>query len=471
MADEHTRRILGCYGDRIVKTPHLDFLASRGTRFTQAYTPSPVCAPARASTATGLWVHQHGFWSCAEVYDGTVPSWGHRLINVGHRIVSVGKLHYRSSDQFNGFDPEILPEHAFRGYGWVKGLVRDQPLPSFEEGTTEFAYQIGRGDSENTRYDQNVCDAACNWLNEVGSKHHDKPWVLFVSFVCPHYPLIAPDDFYELYRFDQIGWPHKYRESPSHPVLKELYSFFNYQDHLSDDDTKIAVVAYYALCSYVDHLVGRLLTTLNTLGLDKNTRIIYTSDHGEMLGSHGMWTKQLMFEDSVGIPLLMAGPGIPNGRVVDTPVSLVDIYPTLIECSGEKLSKQELNLPGRNLVSIANGDIPNRHIISEYHDGGAITGMFMIIVDRWKYIHYAGHSPQLFNLDKDPTEDHDLASHPEFADVLRHCENTLRSILSPEEVTKRVFQDQRARVVSLGGREVVLNMESEPRYERKERRA
>jgi arylsulfatase A-like enzyme len=127
MSDEHTRSVLGCYGNRVVHTPNLDQLAAEGTRFTNAYTPSPVCVSARASLATGRWVHDTGAWSSAEPYDGTIPGWGHRLIDAGHRVASVGKLHYRQTGDPNGFDEELLPLHVVGGVGWADQLQSLRP--------------------------------------------------------------------------------------------------------------------------------------------------------------------------------------------------------------------------------------------------------------------------------------------------------------------------------------------------------
>jgi choline-sulfatase len=386
------------------------------------------------------------------------------LLASGHSVVSVGKLHYGGREGVHGFRPEILREAAFGSHGWVKGLVRDLPLPSYNEGTREFAELLGSGSSHYTDYDSKVCDAACAWLKDRAPSADAKPWIMFVSFISPHYPLIVPRNFFDLYCFEDIGWPHKFGEIPTHPVLKELYNFFNYQEFMTEDKTKTALVAYYGLCSYVDHLIGRLLTALRDLNLANDTRVIYTSDHGEMLGAHGMWTKQVMYEDSAGIPLIMAGPGIPQQRVVDTPVSLVDIFPTVMVSAGEPPTLEERALPGSNLIDIAKGEAPRRSIISEYHDGGAITGIFMIVRDNWKYIHYEGYEPQLFDLGNDPHEDHDLAQAPEFRNVRDSCREALLSTLDPAEVTKRVFLEQRSRVDALGGRAVVANMVSAGLY-------
>ena len=457
MSDEHTRAVLGCYGNRSVHTPNLDRLAAEGTRFTNAYTPSPVCVSARASLATGRWVHDTGAWSSAEPYDGAVPGWGHRLIDAGHRVASVGKLHYRQTSDPNGFDEELLPLHVVGGVGWAKGLLRD-PLPVYGDATRELAEQVGAGETGYSHYDQRICATACDWLGRNGTGR-DKPWVLFVSFVSPHYPLIAPQDFYDLHDFADIGLPHRRDEEPDHPVLKEIYDFYSYRQHFTDAAVRQGRLGYYGLCALVDHLVGRLLATLDDLGLRDNTRVLYTSDHGEMLGNHGMWTKMLMNEDSAGIPLILSGPGVHSGAVVDTPVSLVDAHPTILEGAGLALSEADQALPGRNLINIAEGEVPERTILSEFHDGGSPTGYFMVRKDAWKYVHYAGSRPQLFDLAGDPQEDEDLGESSAHAGVRKDCEALLRDILDPDAVNARAFEDQEQKVASLGGREAILAME------------
>lgn len=459
MSDEHTRNALGCYGNSIVKTPNLDKLAASGTRFTNAYTPSPICAPARASLATGRYLHQHKNWSCAEPYNGTIPSWSHRLLDTGHRCTSIGKLHFRSTEDDNGFDEEILPQHSINGLGWVKGLIRDNPIPDYNEGTKAFADAIGEGKSAYTVHDQQVADAACDWLRCNADPESEKPWVLFVSFISPHYPLISPHEFFNIYDPKKMPPPHHADDLPTHPTLKELYNFFNYKDYMTGDKVGIACAAYYGLCSYVDHLIGEIIDVLKEMGLEDNTRISYTSDHGEMLGNHGMWTKQVMYEDAVGIPLIVSGPDIPKDKVVETPASLIDFYPTILEGVGVQLNETERNLHGENLIDLANQKTQDRAIVSEYHDGGATRGFFMLRHKQWKLVYYAGHESQLFNLEDDPLESEDLAQSEFHNHILEECIAKLHEILDPEAVDKHARSDQAKVVASLGGRDAILNME------------
>ncbi len=459
VADEFSRPYAGCYGHPTIRTPYIDQLAKNGTRFTNAYSPSPDCVPARASIATGQWVHQTGCFSSVEAYDGSIPSWTHRVRDSGHQVVSFGKLGYRESSHSNGFTREFLPIHNMNGKGWTKGLLRD-PLvngtDSFE--VREFANQIGVGESEYTKYDRVVCDTASTWLRTHGQAQK-KPWVMFASFISPHYPLIAPREFYDLYDDDDVGLPHRMGELPEHPVIREVRDFFNYADHIDEQRTLEARKAYFGLCSFFDYLVGTLVDELDRLGLADDTRIVFTSDHGEMLGNHGIWTKMVMYEDAIAVPMIITGEDVPRGKVVDTPVSLVDCYQTVLECVGISLSEEEQALPGTSLFEIANGYEPDRAVISEYHDGGVSTGMFALRKEQWKYIYYPDHPAQLFNLSTDPQEDTDLANNPAFEQVLRGCEAELRKICDPVAVNQRALSKQAKILEEYGGYDAVMSMD------------
>ena len=161
-SDEHRRDALGCMGHAHVKTPHLDALAARGTIFQNAYTPSPMCVPARAAMATGQPVHRIGAWDSAAPYAGRPESWMHRLRRAGVEVVSIGKLHFRSGEDDNGFSQERLPMHVGGGVGWAIGLLRDDP-PAYDDAA-ELSADVGVGDSSYTEYDRQITSDACAWL-------------------------------------------------------------------------------------------------------------------------------------------------------------------------------------------------------------------------------------------------------------------------------------------------------------------
>jgi len=457
LSDEHNPRVLGSAGHPHVKTPNLDRLAAGGTRFRFGYSPSPICVPARAALATGRHVHEIGYWDNAHPYDGRVPSWGHRVQKAGGRSVSIGKLHYRDATDATGFDEQILPMHVVDGVGDVLGAVRD-PLPVRLKCRT-LAEEIGPGDSSYQRYDRQITEAACRWLREDARRGGDQPWVLFVGFVSPHFPLIAPPEFYRLYRPEDIPLP-KPGPGPGdaeHPWLTAFRRCLVYDDFFTDETRRIAIASYYALVSFLDDNVGRVLSALEASGLAEHTRVVYASDHGDNLGARGLWGKSTMFEESVGIPVIVAGPDVPRGKLSGTPVSLLDLYPTVVRCLGLSDVADEPELPGRSLFEIADGPHdPDRAVFAQYHAAGACTGAFMLRQGPYKYVHYVGLRPQLFDLANDPEELNDLADVSVSRSLVDEFERRLRGIVDPEGVDRRAKADQAALVEKFGGRAAVV---------------
>jgi choline-sulfatase len=460
LSDQHHPRMMGCAGHPLVRTPNLDRLAARGTRFSSAYTNCPICVPARASLATGRYVHEIGFWDNAIAYDGSVPSWGHRLMARGHEVVAIGKLHYVSSDpQRNGFTEEIVPMHLADGDGDVVGMIRDELI--VRKGAAKLGPEAGPGESHYTAYDRKIAGLACEWLERAAQNPRDKPWVLYVGFVCPHPPLIAPQEYFDMYAECDIPMPKLYAkdERPRHPYIDYMRASRPEDEGFSGPEmVKRAIAAYMGSVTFLDHNVGKVLEALERAGLSGSTRVIYGSDHGESLGARGLWTKRLLYEESVGVPLILAGPEVPAGATVSDPVTLVDVFPTVLECAGVEPAPADADLPGSSLLrAAASGTAPSRTVLSEYHAAASPSASFMIRNGRFKYIHYVGYAPMLFDLANDPEELRDLAGDPSFAEALEDCEAKLREIVDPEAVDRRAKSDQAAMIERLGGKDVVLS--------------
>ena len=458
LSDEHNKKVTGAYGHPLIRTPHLDRLAARGTRFTAAYTNCPICVPARAALATGRYVHAVKCWDNAIAYDGTPPAWGHRLMAQGHRAVSIGKLHYtRNSPAANGFDEEILPLHIVDGLGDLLGLIRDE-LP-VRTGSRKLGPEAARGESEYTAYDRAITDAAVRWLREDAARHRDRPWALYVGYVAPHFPLVAPAEFFDLYPENEVPWPSQYAEGerPRHPFLEAMRASMQYDSGFTDAAmVRRAITAYFGLVSFLDHNIGRVLAALEQAGLMGDTRIVYSSDHGDNLGARGMWGKSTMFEESAGIPLIVAGEGVPAGRVSEVPVTLVDMYQTIVQGVGATPHADDAHLPGQSLFEIANGAARERVILSEYHAAAAIAASYMIRHGKYKYVHYVGMAPMLYDLAADPDELHDRGQDPGYAQVLADCERKLRTVVDPEATDRAARADQAAKIAAVGGREAIF---------------
>jgi choline-sulfatase len=458
MSDEHNPKFLGTAGHPFIATPNLDALSRRGTRFTAAYTACPICVPARAAFAVGRYVHDIGYWDNADAYDGAMPSWHHRLRDAGHRVVAIGKLHFRGRPgDDHGFSEEIVPMHIVDGIGDVKGLVRDD-IPK-RKGGDKMARLAGPGESSYTAYDRDIAARAQIWLHEEAPRWRDRPWVLFVSFVAPHFPLTAPAEWFYRYWQQPLAPPKLYApaQRPRHPYLDDYAHTVDYDTHFaSPADVKRALAGYAGLVSALDENIGHVLDAVTMAGLADETRILYTSDHGDNAGARGLWGKSTLYEESAGVPLIIAGPGIAEGRIVDTPVSHIDCAPTILEAAGESPLRLEPRLPGASLFAIADGAQPTRPVISEYHAIGSVAGAFMLRFGRWKYCHYVAYRPQLFDLAADPEELTDLAADPRYRDTVAEGERRLRAVLDPEAIDARAKRRQAELLACFGGREAAL---------------
>ena len=457
MSDEHNPKMLGCYGHPLVKTPNLDRLAESGTRFTAAYTNSPICIPARAAFATGRYVHDTGYWDNAMPYDGEVASWGHRLIEEQLSVESIGKLHYRHKDLAIGISRQIEPMHVMDGIGQVWGAVRD-PLPPKRAGN--MLNKIGPGTSDYNRYDIRNADLACKWLKKAANRRSEKPWVLYIGFVAPHFPLVVPETYFNLYPLDSLP-PRKLDPGQGfvrHPWLQRMHNFLPIDGQLSSRQRLMAVAAYFGLCTFVDHQIGKVLDTLHEVGLDQETRVIYTSDHGDNVGARGMWGKSNLYEESAGIPLIISGPDVPKGSVCRTPVTLVDSFQTVLHATGVLPSDKDTDLPGLSWFELAHlKDDQDRTAFSEYHAMGSPSAAYMIRKGRYKLINYVDYQSELFDLEEDPEETINLVSSLAHLPARLELETSLLAICDPDSTDRRAKDDQNDLVEKFGGRENAFN--------------
>lgn len=453
LSDEHQAGAMGCAGHPFVKTPHLDALAARGTRFSDAYTPSPICVPARASFATGQYAHQNRLWDNAMPYHGQIPGWGHCLQDAGVPVESIGKLHYRKAGDPAGFDQEHIPMHVVNGVGMVWGSIRKQS-ERISPKTRMLGEYIGPGTSKYTDYDEAVTDRTANWLSDHAQD--DQPWCLYVGLVAPHFPLVVPQEFFDLYPPDSLPEPKMNPKDgyKRHPWAELQNAQMDSEPQFSSEaERRDAVAAYYGLVSWMDYNVGRIMAALDEAGLLQDTTVIYSSDHGDNVGARGLWGKSNLYQESVAVPMIMAGPDVPIGTC-DTPVDLLDISATIpahfgleFECAGEPLSR----ILGRK-------DDLDRVVFSEYHAVGAVSAAYMLRKGRYKLNTYIGFEPELFDLIADPEEANNLAADPKHANAMTELTKELYKIIDPEAVNAMAFADQAALIASHGGREAALKL-------------
>ena len=459
MADEHNYNCINQLGNDFIITPNIDSLVKEGTTFTSAYTPSPLCVPARASLATGTYVHKNKYWDGAHAYDARIPGWQHVLRDNNVNVTSIGKLHYKDRTIDTGFTETIEPMHLKDGLGDLFGLLREEMPP--KDACKRLSEELGRGDCEYLEYDRLITNKAIECIRKQKKREKpDSPWVLFVSFVSPHYPLIAPPDFYDLYNDANLPYDNYQNLSKNklHSWVKGIRESWPYDDYMDEKKRKIAVQAYYGMCSFMDSNVGKLLTELKQCDIYDDTTIIYASDHGESLGNRGLWGKMTMYEDSASIPLIIQGPNFKKNRMCKTPVTLIDLYPTIFDILSLDHVASEANIDGESLRAIANKTYDkNRCVLSEYHGAGSYGGAFMLRMGDYKYIYYVGHQPEVFDIKSDPNEKQNLANDPSFRSLVDMLDNALRSIINPESVDEAARSDQKKMLKEVGGIDFVLN--------------
>jgi iduronate 2-sulfatase len=434
---------VGCYGDTPVKTPNIDRLAARGVRFDRAYCQFPLCNPSRASMMTGLRP------DTLKVYDlQTNLREGHPRIttlpqhykNNGYFSARVGKIyHYGVPRQIGsgGMDDPDSWDLAINPRGRDKDEEGKVHVLTRGTGTT-LGFSMSWLDMDGRDEDQTdgQCTTESIRLLERFAKEK-RPFFLGVGFFRPHTPYVAPKKWFGLYPKDDI----KLSQGPSNdlddvPPIALTIRPANYA--LSDGDLKDCVRAYYAAISFVDAQLGRLMESLERLGLEKNTVVVFVSDHGYMLGEHGQWQKQLLFDESNRVPLIFAGPGIDGRGSSPRTVELLDIYPTLVELCGLPKPKNKDKFEGKSLAPLledpqAPRSRPAYSQVQRGTDqtpaGPPVMGR-SVRTERWRYIEWDGGKlgSELYDHVNDPHEYKNLAKDQKHANVVMEMQEFLRRV-------------------------------------------
>ena len=461
LAESHSQNLLGCYGDPIVKTPHLDRLARRGVRFTNTYCTSPICVPSRASFATGLYPHQNRFWDNSIPFDGSVMSWMKRLREEGHEVSAIGKLHYRSSDDDNGFSEEIDTMHVADGLGELIGLLRSTGEEPIRDGLWHlYVNRTGVGDKTYYQdYDRRITEKAVRWLEQRAGRD-GAPWVLCVHYVSAHPPFTVPQRLFDLYPIEMMPTPVQFfpDERPMHPAIEHLRAILGHERDLDEAVMKKITACYFAVITHLDEQVGELLGALEQLDLEDSTRVCYTADHGYNCGNQYILGLFNLYQRSVSVPMIVAGPDVPAGKRVNQITSHVDLYPTFLEAVGVKTTESERALPGISLWPAINGSEVSRLGFAEYHALGSKSGAYMLREGRDKLIYHVGMPPQLFDLETDPNETHDRVVDGSGLVRASELEGKLREIVDPEAADALAKTDQLHKAQEYGGKEGILKL-------------
>ncbi len=401
--------------------PHLKALAKRSARFRNAYTASPLCAPGRAAFMSGQLPSATGVYDNAAEFASSIPTYAHHLRRAGYHTCLSGKMHFVGPDQLHGFEERLTTDIYPADFGWTPDYRK--PGERIDWWYHNMGSVTGAGVAEisnQMEYDDEVAYHATRKLYDLSRAADDRPWCLTVSFTHPHDPYVARRKYWDLYNdcahlepevapipFDALD-PHSQR----------LYKAMDAENFsISDQDVRRSRQAYFANISYLDDKIGALLQTLEDTR--QEAIVVFVSDHGDMLGERGMWFKMSFYEGSARVPLMIAAPGLTPG-LVETPVSTIDVCPTLCDLAGVSMDEVMEWTTGTSLVPLGQGKARSEPVAMEYAAEGSHSPLVALRQGRWKYTNCAIDPEQLFDLEADPHELADLAQDPEHAQTLEH---------------------------------------------------
>ena len=395
--------------------PTLKRLAERATRYANAYTGSPLCAPGRASFMSGQLPRRTRVYDNAAEFASDIPTYAHHLRRAGYQTCLSGKMHFVGPDQMHGFEQRLTTDIYPADFGWTPDWRK--PGERIDWWYHNLGSVTGAGVAEITNqyeYDDEVAYNACRKLYDLSRGHDDRPWCLTVSFTHPHDPFVARRRLWDLYDdAPELAAPPAIPYAEMDPHSQRLMDACDWRAFdITDDHIRRARQGYFANISYIDQKFAEILDVMDRTR--QQAIVVVVSDHGEMLGDHGMWFKMSFFDPSARVPLMIAAPGLEPGLVRD-PVSTIDLLPTLCDLAG--ISMAEI-APWTDGHSLAGGTADRGAVPMEYAAEGSIAPIVGLREGRWKYIACPVDPEQLYDLDADPGERTNLATNPAHADTM-----------------------------------------------------
>ena len=448
MVDQLAPHFLAAHGHPLVKTPTIDRLAAEGVVFDAAYCNAPLCAPARYVMMSGRLPSKIGAWDNAAEFPAEVPTFAHYLSALGYRTTLAGKMHFCGPDQLHGFEERLTTDVYPADFTWTPDW--DEPARRLDWfHTMEVVRKAGTClRSTYLDFDDEVTYAAKRYLFDLARGGEARPFCLVASYIHPHDPYINRPEYWDLYRDDEIDLPVVAAgEVEDDPHSRRLRAAMAMDDPPpSEAEVRGARHGYYASVSYLDARIGELLATLAETGFADDTLVIFTSDHGDMLGERGLWFKMSWFEQSARVPLVAHWPAAFPARRVANAVSLVDILPSLVDLASEGAGfDYPTPLEGRSLVPHLSGSGGHDEAIGEYYGEGTEVPLFMIRRERFKYVSAQGDPPQLYDLGQDPRELTNLANGEQRRDLLDLFHDEAERRWDVAALKEQVLESQRRR--------------------------
>ncbi len=435
ISDDLTTTAVSSYENKASKTPNIDKLAAEGVRYTRGYCQYPVCGPSRASFMTGYYPHAtttFGYVSGRENIGPDRKTWSQLFKDNGYFTARVGKIYHMGiTDHMlgrNGEDDEASWNERYNSIGleW-KAPGEGELVQGNPDGTLPIrdgnVMTIVKADGDDLVHSDGK---TAQKASELIRKHKDEPFFLAVGFFRPHVPFVAPKPYFEPYPYNKVIMPEKVEGDWDDIPERGINYVTSINAQMNETQEKKAVAAYYACVAYMDTQVGKVLNTLKEEGLEDNTIVVFTADHGYHLGEHSFWMKVGLHEESVRVPLIIKVPG-KKPAVCNSFVELLDMYPTVAELAGLQFSK---HLQGKSLVkTLDNPAHQVRDMAFSVTQGGKT---FLLRDENWAYIQYdedAASGIELFDMKKDPKQFTNLAALPKYAQVVSDFQEKLRAKL------------------------------------------
>lgn len=448
MADQLSAPVLPFHGNPAVKAPHLQALADRSAVFDNAYCNFPLCAPARFALLSGQFATRIGAFDNACEFEATTPTLPYYLASQGYKTILSGKMHFVGPDQKHGFEERLTTDIYPADFGWAADWKEGEfsfYAPGHNLSTVDESGACFR--SLQLDYDEEVEAKSIQRLYDL-ARDDEQPFFMCVSYTHPHPPFHILPEYLERYRREEINLP-RVGDIPmeERDMLSRWIQFSHGLDKQTATDEQIlkARHAYYAMVSYIDDKVGRLLETLKRTGFDENTIVVFTADHGDMLGERGMWFKRVFFDWSAKVPLIVRVPGATEGRRISTPVSHVDLLPTLMGfATGDETQDWVEPVSGRSLLPLLAGERDDEGTAFVEYTAEGVTGpCCMLRRGPYKYVYTHGYPDQLYDMQRDPNELVNIAT--QAPDILQGMKAAVLAAWNPDQIKTAVLASQARR--------------------------
>lgn len=447
MADQMAAPLLPLHDARSpIRMPNLSRLAAEAVVFDSAYCNSPLCAPSRFTLVSGQLPTRIGAWDNAADFAADIPTYAHYLRRLGYRTALSGKMHFCGPDQLHGYEERLTSDIYPADYGWAVNWDEPDVRPSWYHNMSSVLQAGPCVRTNQLDFDEEVVFKARQYLYDHVREHAEQPFCLTVSMTHPHDPYTIPREYWDLYRDEDIPLPSvQIAQDEQDPHSQRLLKVIDlWGEEMPEKKVRAARRAYFGACSYVDAQIGALLRTLEDCGLSDDTLIVFSGDHGDMLGERGLWYKMHWFEMAARVPLLVHAPKRFAPRRVAESVSTVDLLPTLVELAGGSV-EAGIHLDGRSLLPHLEGRGGHDEVIGEYTAEGTVSPLMMIRRGNFKFIYSEQDPCLLFDVANDPRELQNLIDSPRHADLARDLLGEARARWNIPAITESVLASQRRR--------------------------